>query len=109
MERLHGDAWVKCSHEYERLWQLAQKHNILVLGGDIHDTALAAYRRDEGGRFLFEATASGAAIRTLVGVGSLQRNWGVLDIDADNLHLQIFKSNPDNPQYRATIDRNHWT
>lgn len=107
VEQRNGEAWMKCDPEYAWLLKMAQKHNILVLSGDIHDNNLAAYQA--GGRLLFEATSSGAALRTGVIIGSMQRNWGLLDIDADNLHIQMFKSNPDNPQYRATIDRNHWT
>lgn len=109
VEQRAGESWVKCPAEYDRLMALSQQHNILVLSGDVHDNNLAAYRPDGQTRFLFEATASGAALRTAVSLGSLQRNWGLLDIDDDNIHVQIFKSNPVNPQYRATIDRQHWT
>ena len=109
VEQRGGESWLKCEDEYQRLLALAQRHNILVLSGDIHDNNLAAYKPDDGTRFLFEATASGAALRTAVALGSLQRNWGLLDIDAGNVHISIFKSNPANPQYRGTIDRLHWT
>jgi hypothetical protein len=107
VERRTREAWVHCPTEYERLHRMAQRHNILVLSGDVHDTQLCAYRLD-GGRNMFEVTASGAALRTLVYFGSLQRNYGLLDIDAENLHIQLFKSNIV-PQYRGTIDRQHWT
>jgi alkaline phosphatase D len=107
VERRTREAWVHCPTEYERLHRMAATHNILVLSGDVHDNQLCAYRLD-GGRNLFEATASGAALRTLVYFGSLQRNYGLLDIDAENLHIQLFKSNSV-PQFRGTIDRQHWT
>jgi phosphodiesterase/alkaline phosphatase D-like protein len=107
VERRTREAWVHCGAEYEQLHRIAAKHNILVLSGDVHDNQLCAYRLD-GGRNLFEATASGAALRTLVHFGSLQRNYGLLDIDAENLHIQVFKSNTV-PQFRGTIDRQHWT
>jgi phosphodiesterase/alkaline phosphatase D-like protein len=107
VERRTREAWVHCRAEYEQLHAMAARHNILVLSGDVHDNQLAAYRLDAG-RWLFEATASGAALRTLVYFGSLQRNYGLLDIDAENLHIQVFKSNTV-PQFRATIDRQHWT
>ena len=107
VERRTREAWVHCRAEYEQLHRMAARHDILVLSGDVHDNQLSAYRLD-GGRNLFEATASGAALRTLVYFGSLQRNYGLLDIDAENVHIQLFKSNSV-PQFRGTIDRQHWT
>ena len=107
VERRTREGWVHCRAEYEQLHRLAATYNILVLSGDIHDNQLCAFRLD-GGRTLFEATASGAALRTLVYFGSLQRNYGLLDIDAANVHIQLFKSNIV-PQFRGTIERQHWT
>lgn len=101
----NGENWLDCLPEYERMQRLAKDHNILILSGDIHDNNLASYAL-EGGRNLFEATASGAAVRTAVVVGALQRNYGVLTIDDANVGIELFKSGA--TQYRAAIDRAMW-
>lgn len=104
VEQRNGEAWMKFKPDYAALLQLAGRHNVLVLSGDIHDNNLAAY--DTQGRRFFEATASGAALRTGVVIGSLQRNWGLLDIDTAQVGIGIFKSGV--PQYRGSIDRATW-
>ncbi|MGO4394864.1 hypothetical protein AB4Z46_26250 [Variovorax sp. M-6] len=101
----NGETWLDCEAEYNWMQQLAAKHRVLILSGDIHDNNLATYRL-AGGRNLFEATASGAAIATAVTVGAVQRNWGLLQIDADNVDIAIFKSG--STQYQGRIARAPW-
>ena len=100
-----GETWLNCPVEYDRMLGLAQTYNILILSGDIHDNNLASYALT-GGRSLFEATASGAAVRTGVVVGALQRNYGVLTIDDAQVDIALFKSGA--RQYHGSIDRVNW-
>jgi len=100
-----GENWLNCKPEYDRMQQLAVKYNILMLSGDIHDNNLASYVV-QGGRKLFEATASGAAVRTAVVAGALQRNYGMLTVDSDQVGIEIFKVG--NSQYRGSINRATW-
>lgn len=104
VEARNGEAWMKCDPEYQELLRLAQQHDILVLSGDIHDNNLASYKA--GNRSLFETTASGAALKTGVVIGSLQRNWGLLDIDANSVDIKLFKAGA--TQYSGTISRAQW-
>lgn len=101
----HGESWLSCPPEYDRPLRLAQAHNILVLSGDIHDNNLASYAL-QGGRNLFEVTASGAAVRTKVVLGALQRNYGLLDIDDAQVGISLFKSGA--RQFSGSIDRVTW-
>jgi alkaline phosphatase D len=101
----HGDSWLNCPPEYSRMQQLAQNYNILFLSGDIHDNNLASYVVP-GGRNLFEATASGAALRTGVIIGAAQRNYGMLTIDDTNVGIDLVKSGKS--QYRGTVHRGNW-
>ena len=101
----NGESWLTCAAEYERMQNLAQKYNILILSGDIHDNNLASYAL-KAGRNLFEATASGAAVRTAVVVGALQRNYGLLDIDDAQVGISLFKSGA--KQYSGSINRATW-
>lgn len=101
----HGDSWLNCPAEYTRMQEMAQTHNILILSGDIHDNNLASYGLQDGRR-MFEATASGACLRTRVVIGALQRNFGLLDIDDDQVGIRLFKSGA--VQYSGSIDRANW-
>lgn len=100
-----GESWLNCVPEYERMQGLAKVHNILILSGDIHDNNLASYALD-GGRNLFEATASGAAVKTAVVFGALQRNFGMLNIDDSKVEIRLSKSGA--TQYSGAIDRVAW-
>ncbi|CAN7580128.1 alkaline phosphatase D family protein [Variovorax sp. LjRoot290] len=102
----NGETWLDCKDEYGRMQALAMNHRILILSGDIHDNNLASYRLTNG-RFLFEATSSGAAVCTAVTVGAEQRNWGLLNVDANRVGIEIFKSGV--TQYAGSIDRATWT
>lgn len=106
VEARNGEAWMKCDVEYQRLLQLGQRHNIIVLSGDIHDNNLAIYDAGPGPRSLYEVTSSGAALRTGVVIGSLQRNWGMLEITAGKVRIDIRKSG--HGQFSGSIDRATW-
>ena len=101
----NGETWLDCKDEYKWMLKLARKHRVLILSGDIHDNNLATYQVGDG-KNLFEATSSGAAIATAVTIGAVQRNWGLLDIDADSVGIRIFKSGT--LQYQGTIERDQW-
>ena len=100
-----SESWLNCPPEYDRLQRMAQTHNILILSGDIHDNNLASYALSAG-RNLFEATASGAAVRTKVVIGAMQRNYGLLDIDDVRVGISLFKSGAH--QYHGSINRTTW-
>lgn len=104
-EARHGETWLDCAAEHGRMLELANQYNILILSGDIHDNNLATYRMNTG-RNLFEATSSGAALRTAVVFGSKQRNYGLLTIDDASVKIDLFKSSV--RQYQGTLDRATW-
>ena len=87
---------------------LARKHNILVLSGDIHTNRFQAI--DLGaGRWLFDATSSGAAIKRLVGVGSKCENFGLLSTTPSTLRLDFFSHGTPDSVGAWAIDRTTWT
>ena len=105
-EKRSGETWLDCEMEHDRLLALAGQYKILMLSGDIHENRFAQY--NTGGRWqMFEATASGAALRTAVTIGELQCNWGLLDIDGAS--IQIIHSQIDLPLRKRTIDISTWT
>ncbi|MBC7601374.1 MAG: alkaline phosphatase D family protein [Ramlibacter sp.] len=105
VEARHGECWMQCEAEYNWLLSMAKKYNILVLSGDIHDNNLNTIQVTPARR-LYEATSSGAALKTGVVIGSLQRNYGMLTIDASNVDIEICRSGA--PQYRGTVSRSTW-
>lgn len=104
-EARHGESWLDCQSEHDRMLGLATRHRILMLSGDIHDNRLAVYAL-AGGKQLFEATSSGAAVKTAVTVGTEQRNHGLLDIDANQVQVRLFKFGA--LQVHIAIDRATW-
>ena len=87
---------------------LARKHNILVLSGDIHANRFQAI--DLGaGRWLFDATSSGAAIKRLVGAGSKCENYGLLSTTPNALRLDFFSHGTPDSVGAWAIDRTTWT
>ena len=94
--------------DFAWLQGLARKHNILVLSGDIHANRFQAI--DLGaGRWLFDATSSGAAIKRLVGVGSVCENYGLLSSEANALRLDFFSHGTPDSVGAWAIDRAAWT
>lgn len=94
--------------DYAWLQALARQYKILVLSGDIH--ANRFQRIDLGdGRWLYDATASGAAIKKLVGVGSKCENYGLLTADAAALRLDFFSHGTPDSVGTWAIDRANWS
>lgn len=90
-------------------WLLAQarRYKILVLSGDIHANRFQSIDLG-GGRWLHDATASGAAICKLVGVGSTCRNYGLLHTDPHTLRLDFFSHGTPDSVGSWAIDRASW-
>ena len=90
----------------DRAWLdgLAAQQRLLVLSGDIHRNDLDAFFT--GGFPLHEATSSGAAIRDSVIVGSARQNFGLLDIDAATVTIQLFAKN--RLEQRRVLNRQTW-
>jgi len=101
-----GERWEPFD-DYPWLLDLARQYKVLVLSGDIH-----ANRFDPidlgGGRWLHDATASGAAICKLVGVGSKCQNYGLLGVDAQHLRLDFFSHGTPDSVGSWAIDRQTW-
>ena len=94
--------------DYVWLQGLARKHNILVLSGDLHANRFQAI--DLGaGRWLFDATSSGAAINRLVGVGSKCENYGLLSTTPSTLRLDFFSHGTPDSVGAWAINRTTWT
>jgi alkaline phosphatase D len=106
--RNDSDARWEQFDDYAWLQGLARKHNILVLSGDIHANRFQAI--DLGaGRWLFDATSSGAAINRLVGVGSKCENYGLLTTSPGSLRLDFFSHGTPDSVGAWSIDRTAWT
>lgn len=86
------------------LLALAARQRLLVLSGDIHRNELDAFYT--GGLPLHEATSSGAAIKDAVILGTTRRNFGLLDIDAETVTIQLFANN--RVEQRRVLDRQSW-
>jgi alkaline phosphatase D len=102
-----GECWLACQNEHQKLLAMAQRYNLFMLSGDIHDNNLAAYQIDQNAnRYLYEATASGAALRIKVIFGSLQRNWGLIEINDTELNFALFKAG--SRHLFGSLDRRSW-
>jgi alkaline phosphatase D len=88
------------------LMGLAAQQRVLVLSGDIHRNALDAFTNGPNLFPLHEATSSGAAVRDAVVVGATRRNYGLVDIDAEQLGVRLFKNNA--LESSRTIQRLTW-
>ena len=90
------------------LLQLARQHKILVLSGDIHANRFKPMDLGDG-RWLFDATSSGAAIQRLIGVGTKCQNYGLLSTDTQQLRLDFFSHGTPDSVGSWAIDRSRWT
>ena len=94
--------------DYAWLQSLARQYKILVLSGDIHTNRFQA--TDLGnGRWLFDATSSGAAIKRLVDAGSKCENYGLISTDPTSLRLEFFSHGTADSVGSWAIDRAAWT
>jgi alkaline phosphatase D len=92
------------ANDWTWLRQMAAQARMLVLSGDIHRNELDAFYT--GGWPLHEATSSGAAVRDAVVVGQELRNYGLLDIDANQVTIRLFSD--DVLQQQRVLDRHTW-
>ena len=106
VEAHKGDHWGSFE-DHSWLLALAQQHRILVLSGDIHENGFSVIPLD-GGKCLFEATASGAAIRLLVTLLSPRQNYGLLEISPQELLVSLFSFGQLNQGKVWRIDRARW-
>jgi len=92
------------TRDLEWLKGLAAGQRMLVLSGDIHRNELDAFYT--GGWPLHEATSSGAAVRDAVLFGAELQNYGVLDIDAQNVTISLCQRGQIEQQ--RVLDRPTW-
>lgn len=97
-----GDRWQKYPTDAKWLLELAAKYKCLMLSGDIHENDFQTYATT--GFPLHDATASGAAIRKLVGIGRRLENYGTLEVDTEHLTLSFhsFENAPNKVQISIT-------
>jgi alkaline phosphatase D len=93
--------------DFAWLLDLARKHKILVLSGDIHANRFKSINLGDG-HWLHDATASGAAVCKLVSVGSKCQNYGLLTTDPATLRLDFFSHGTPDSVGAWAIDRNTW-
>jgi len=106
--RADDDARWETYADYAWLQALARRYKILVLSGDIHANRFQAIDLGNG-RWLFDATSSGAAIQRLIGVGTKCQNYGLLSTDAAHLRLDFFSHGTPDSVGSWAIDRQRWT
>lgn len=98
--------WKRYNRDLQWLHKLASQHRTLVLSGDIHRNEVDAFHT--GGWPLHEATSSGAAVRDGVVIGARQENFGLLDIDAATVQVQLFHKGAPQKALARTLDRASW-
>jgi alkaline phosphatase D len=92
--------------DWNWLNNLAAKHKMLVLSGDIHRNESDAFFTT--GWPLHEATSSGAAVRDAVVLGERRRNYGMLEIDANSAAFKLYTDNAASQKWSRTISRTSW-
>lgn len=106
VENNAGDQWGGFD-DHAWLLNLARTYKIMVLSGDIHDNVFDAI--DVGnGRYLYDATASGAAVRRLVTLLSPLQNYGLVDIGPQALSVSLFSFGQLSYGPPVRIDRDSW-
>lgn len=102
-----GESWRSWAKpEYDHLLQLARDYNIVVLSGDIHEADIQDHPLG-GGRHLYEAIASGAALKKGVILGGKRRNWGLLSITPAQVDVRVHSMGAPGPS--RVIDRATWS
>ena len=76
-------------NDWQWLMKLAAQQRMLALSGDIHRNELDAFYT--GGWPLHEATSSGAAVKDAVVVGQARQNFGLLEVGAAEVSVQLFE------------------
>ena len=101
------ECWQNHPTDHAWLKDLARQFRIVLLSGDIHLNQTQAHPLDEH-RFLFEVTASGAAIKPpLIFPGQPTGNFAIVTIDAAAVHAQCYSQGPQKCP-RLAIDRATW-
>lgn len=102
-----GDAWTRFPGDYAWLLGLAERFDIVVLSGDVHAN-IGTEIRTPGGRLLYDATSSGAAMsRSATEFGPSLEHFATLDVDAARIEIRWFaKGGPDLSVIR--IERANW-
>ena len=106
--RADSDARWEQFDDFAWLLALARRYKILVLSGDIHANRFQAIDLGDG-RWLFDATSSGAAIQKLIGIGSKCQNYGLLSTSPAQLRLDFFSHGTPDSVGSWAIDRQRWT
>ncbi len=105
-----GSTLAEWKRNYARDWQwlqqLASAQRTLVLSGDIHRNETDAFFTK--GWPLHEATSSGASVKDAVVVGAMRRNFGLLDIDAQQVAVRLFANNAVQSNWTRRLDRSTW-
>jgi alkaline phosphatase D len=105
-----GDCWSEFPDDYAWLLDVASRHRVLVLSGDIHANRFEDATTTATGLRLYEATASGAAVGRLVVDSPVLENFGLLTIDDTAIDVAFFQQGaPDTKVQGRRIDRISWT
>lgn len=106
LEAHKGDQWGNFE-DLAWLRGLASKHQIACISGDIHANDFHRIPTDSG-RMVYDFTASGAALRRGIWVGTECQNFGLLEIDATTLRGQWFRFGQPAALAPVTVDRRTW-
>jgi alkaline phosphatase D len=92
--------------DWDWLNKMAARQRMLVLSGDIHRNESDAFFTT--GWPLHEATSSGAAVRDAVVLGARRRNYGILEIDENQVAFKLFTDDVVSRKWSRTIARSNW-
>lgn len=100
--------WKQYHSDLQWLKKLAAKSRILVLSGDIHRNDVDIIQ-GTGGFPIHEATASGAAVRYAVVLGKKQENFGLLEINGNEMSVQLFHKGKEQKELTRRYDIASWS
>lgn len=101
-----GAGWQPYQRDWTALTDLAARHRLLMLSGDLCHNGFASHGGFSGWP-LHEATASGAAVRDAVLYGVDAENFALAEVDTTELRLRFFEASGETAARR--IERNTWT
>lgn len=102
-----GPDWQHYLRDWSALGDLASRHRLLMLSGDLRRNGFASHIDKPAGWPLHEATASGAAVRDALLYGAEVENFAVAEIDPAEVRIRFFERDGETTPRR--IDRNRWT
>lgn len=92
--------WKDYPEDWAWLHDLAQKHELLLVSGDIHLNRSEYHQRatptstqgssQVSSQGFYEVTSSGAAVRYALSLGFAQQNYGLLQVDGASVQAQFF-------------------